>query len=44
MGVDVKAGLYNVRIAVGLDQLEIDSIDSISLNQRHDNYLGALEV
>ncbi|KAF9350496.1 hypothetical protein BGX34_001192 [Mortierella sp. NVP85] len=42
--VDVKEGLYNVRMALSLEHLDIDRIESLSLNQRHDDRLGALEV
>lgn len=41
---NVEEGLYNVRLAVSLDELNIDRIESISFNQRHDDRLGALEV
>lgn len=41
---DIKDGLYNVRIAVNLDHLDIDRVESLALNQRHDDRLGALEV
>jgi metal-dependent hydrolase (beta-lactamase superfamily II) len=40
----IKEGLYNVRLAVNLDHLNIDRIESISLSQRHDDHLGALEA
>ncbi|KAF9346320.1 hypothetical protein BGX34_004042, partial [Mortierella sp. NVP85] len=44
MNNNVEEGLYNIRLAVSLDELNIDRIESISFNQRHDDRLGALEV
>jgi hypothetical protein len=44
MNNNVEEGLYNVRLAVSLDELNTDRIDSISFNQRHDDRLGATEV
>ncbi|KAF9350721.1 hypothetical protein BGX34_001024 [Mortierella sp. NVP85] len=40
---NAEEGLYNIRLAVSLDELNIDRIESISFNQRHDDRLGAME-
>ncbi|KAK3828028.1 MAG: hypothetical protein J3Q66DRAFT_434647 [Benniella sp.] len=44
MNNSVEEGLYNIRLAVSLDELNIERIESISFNQRHDDRLGAMEV
>jgi hypothetical protein len=44
MNNNAEEGLYNIRLAVSLDELNIDRIESISFNQRHDDRLGAIEV
>lgn len=41
---DIKEGIYNVRIALNLDHLVTDKIESISLIQCHGDRSGALEV
>jgi len=44
MGIDVEEGIHNVRMAMNLDHLNIDKIDSVSITQHHDGRFGALEV
>jgi len=44
MNNDVEEGLYNIRLAVSLNGLKVDRIESISFSQRHHDRLGALEV
>ncbi|KAF9950370.1 hypothetical protein BGZ65_006670, partial [Modicella reniformis] len=43
MGVDLEKRVYNIRVALNLENLNIDEIESISFSQRHGIYFGGLE-
>ncbi|KAF9923953.1 hypothetical protein BGZ65_008594, partial [Modicella reniformis] len=44
MGVDLEEKVYNIQIALNLENLKIDEIESISFSQRHGEYFGGLEI